>query len=66
MSLASRLSRLEATRDQHAVFVVSGLSSADHDAQIAGLIAAGSATSNSLFVCIRKSGDRHGLSAQAT
>lgn len=59
MSLASRLSRLEAARDQHAVFVVRGITPADHDARIAELIATGPATANSLFVCIRKPGEWH-------
>ena len=64
MSLASRLSRLEAARDEHEVFVVQGHSSEDHDARIAELIDAGRATPNSLFVCIKKFGDRD-VSAQA-
>ena len=64
MNPASRLSRLEAARDQHGVFVVHGRSSADHDARIAELIDAGCATPNSLFVCIKKYGDRH-VSAEA-
>jgi len=64
MSLASRLCRLEAARDGHAVFVVKGHSSDEHDARIAELIDAGQATPNSLFVCIKKPGERH-VSAEA-
>ena len=56
MSLASRLSRLEAARDVHAVFVVYGLSSEEHEGRMAELIDAGRATPNSLFVCIKKFG----------
>lgn len=65
MSLKARLARLEAARNNHAVFVVHGLSTEEHDARIAELIDAGRASEHSLFVCIRKPGGQY-VSAQAT
>lgn len=56
MNLSTRLRKLESLRDTGAVHVVQGHSDAEHETQIAELIAAHRATPASLFVCIMKFG----------
>ena len=58
MSLASRLARLEESRDTGAFFVVHGHSKAEHKERIAELIAANEATPQNLFICIMQFGSR--------
>jgi hypothetical protein len=58
VSLASRIARLEGSRDTGAFFVVRGHSKAEHRERIAELIAANEATPKSLFICIMQFGSR--------
>ena len=58
MNLQARITRLEEQRDIGGFFVVQGHSRAEHKERIAELIAANVATPKSLFICIRKFGER--------